>query len=196
MGKRKLHPSIAIYRRNEIRIQEKQEEAGGGVRRPATYQMGHLSSLPILSRLPTSAIPTPSAASHRISPLHESLELSRRGYGEFRFRGWEERGAFQGGGIYFWRGFFPPRLFFRDFVAPSFSEAGGQGTHPHLGASLPGWSLPVGWAGLGWGRRCVRGGSRVAFKPLNYDKTVLVIYDGIKVVMVYNLIYGSIFLNP
>jgi hypothetical protein len=50
------------------------------------------------------------------------------------------------------------------------------------------------WAG---GRRCVRGGSRVAFKPLNYDKTVLVIYaDGIKVVMVYNLIYGSIFLNP
>jgi hypothetical protein len=65
MGKRKLRPSITVYRSNKekkkVRIREnkQEEEAGGGVRR-WTYQMGHLSSLPILSRLPRSAIRMPS----------------------------------------------------------------------------------------------------------------------------------------
>jgi hypothetical protein len=52
------------------------------------------------------------SASLRISPLHESLELSRRGYDEFRFRGREEGGMFQGK-VFNLAGAFPPNFFVR-----------------------------------------------------------------------------------
>jgi hypothetical protein len=59
MGKRKLELPA-------------EEEAGGAVRR-WTYQMGHLSSLPILSRFPRSAIPMPSVPPHSGSLRSTSL---------------------------------------------------------------------------------------------------------------------------
>jgi hypothetical protein len=80
------------------------------------------------------------SASLRISPLHESPELSRRGYDEFRFRGRDPEGGEFHGRCLSLAGVFPPKF---SFVQNFVSEAGGRSAH-RMGWALPGWSLPVG----------------------------------------------------